>query len=250
MQFRCHGCWIGLQLNSGRQADRRRDHTCLQRAHQMTSNGRTGQLDAYVALAAPLVFISLVLVQAWQSPGYSHVSLPISALAAWPSGWIQNLNFLILAAGMLAFAVLMHRSVAGSPAGVVGPMLLAFCGAGLVLAAAFPWVRLEEGFAVPRGHVVGAGITFAGAGAGFTILSRRMSGDPEWASLAPYTLITGAGILGLFIATFLGARSDGAPFRQWLGLLQRLTLLLWLPCVTALSWRALRGVRHEAAGWP
>ena len=207
---------------------------------------RTGRLVASVALAAPLLFVVLVVMQAWQRPGYSHVSLPISALAAWPTGWIQNANFLILAAGMLAFAMLMHRSVAGSSTGAAAPLLLAVCSAGLVLAAAFPRALLEDGFVVPRGHVVGAGLTFTGAGAGLTILARRMSGDPDWASLAPYTLITGAGILAHFVVTFLGARSDGAPLRHWLGLLQRLTLLLWLPCVIVLAWRALRSHGHPA----
>lgn len=206
----------------------------------------TDRLVASIAFAAPLVFIVLVAALAWRSPGYSHVSLPISALAAWPGGWVQNVNFLILAAGMLAFATLMHRSVVPGAYAAAGPLLLALSGVGLIMAAAFPWALLADGFAVPRGHIAGAGLTFCGAGAGLTILSRRMSRDSNWADLSRYALVTGAGILVLFIATFLGARSDGAPLRQWLGLLQRLTLLLWLPCVIALSWRTLRRLPRNA----
>ena len=47
-------------------------------------------------LVAPFPFIALVIVQGLLQPGYSHVVQPISALAALPLGWLQNLNFYIL----------------------------------------------------------------------------------------------------------------------------------------------------------
>jgi hypothetical protein len=197
-------------------------------------------LVASLAVSAPVIFAAAVMVQAWQIPDYSHVTHPISALAAWPRGWVQSLNFGILAAGMFAFAALMNRAVRRGPTGVAGSLLLAVCGVGLVLAAAFPWAPLGDGFAVPRAHVVGAGLTFCGAGGGLTILSRRMMADAEWERLAPYTLVSGLGVLLFFIIILAGARSDGDPLRSWLGLLQRLALVLWLPCVIALAWHALR----------
>ena len=50
-----------------------------------------------VAGLAPFPFIALVILQGLLQPGYSHVVQPISALAALPLGWSQNLNFYILA---------------------------------------------------------------------------------------------------------------------------------------------------------
>jgi hypothetical protein len=34
----------------------------------------------------PLLFIALVIVQGMLQPDYSHIAMPISALAAWPLG--------------------------------------------------------------------------------------------------------------------------------------------------------------------
>ena len=47
---------------------------------------------AIAGIVAPVWFITLVIVQGVLQPDYNHISLPISALAAWPAGWIQNLN--------------------------------------------------------------------------------------------------------------------------------------------------------------
>jgi hypothetical protein len=42
---------------------------------------------------------------------YSHVRMPIRALAAWPMGWMQILNFCISAALTIVFAVGLHAGV-------------------------------------------------------------------------------------------------------------------------------------------
>ena len=44
-------------------------------------------------LIGPVLFSTAIVVQGAMLPEYSHVRLPISALAAWPTGWIQNINF-------------------------------------------------------------------------------------------------------------------------------------------------------------
>jgi uncharacterized protein DUF998 len=48
---------------------------------------------ALAGIIGPVVFATLMVVQGFLLPDYSHVRLPISALAAWPTGWIQVLNF-------------------------------------------------------------------------------------------------------------------------------------------------------------
>ena len=55
----------------------------------MAARLATGQL-AIAGMVAPVWFITLVIVQGLLQPDYSHVTMPISALAAWPAGWIQN----------------------------------------------------------------------------------------------------------------------------------------------------------------
>jgi hypothetical protein len=48
---------------------------------------------ALAGIIGPLSFTTLVVVQGFLLADYSHVRLPISALAAWPTGWIQDINF-------------------------------------------------------------------------------------------------------------------------------------------------------------
>src|SRR5919199_6379070 len=74
-------------------------------------------------LVGPIVFTVLVIVQGVIQPDYSHIALPISALAAWPSGWLQNVNFLLLAGLMSMFAIGMHLKLPLERGGAIGPGL-------------------------------------------------------------------------------------------------------------------------------
>lgn len=195
---------------------------------------------AMAGMIAPLVFVILVIVQGLQHSDYSHIELPISALAAWPHGWVQSLNFVVLGSGVLAFTAALHRRLGGDRGRVAGTLLLAAAGIGLLLAAMFPWERIDGGFFVPRGHLAGAAFTFIGAGTGLVVISRRMAVDAHWRSMSAYTLASGIAVLALFLITMFAARPEDAPLHTSLGLLQRLTLLVWFPCMAVLSWHIIR----------
>ena len=47
---------------------------------------------AGAGIAGPLIFAVAALMQSLLREDHSLVALPISALAAGPSGWVQNLN--------------------------------------------------------------------------------------------------------------------------------------------------------------
>ena len=59
---------------------------------------------AVAGLIGPVWFVTLVIVQGILQPDYSHIRMPISALEAWPAGWIQRLNFVVFGA-LLAWSV-------------------------------------------------------------------------------------------------------------------------------------------------
>jgi hypothetical protein len=59
----------------------------------------------------PVLFTTLVILQGALIPEHSHVRLPISALAAWPTGWIQNVNFFVAGLLTIAFAYGLHLRV-------------------------------------------------------------------------------------------------------------------------------------------
>jgi len=198
---------------------------------------------AYAGIAGPVIFTVLVVVQGVLQPDYSHIRLPISALAAWPLGWIQETAFLILGLCMIAFALGLHRGIRpGKTAsqGGAGAALLAMGGVGILVAGAFSWKMVDGVPTETPPHVVGAITSFASTGLGFVRLSRRMSGDPGWRDLARYTQITGVAVLLLFIAVGFFAVDDGAPLHAWAGLLQRVLCLVLFSCLIVLAVRLSR----------
>ena len=79
---------------------------------------RGGSRLWWAGVVGPILFTALVITQGLLQPDYSHVAMPISALAAWPLGWVQNLNFAVFALLLAAFTVGLHRSV--DPTGTAG----------------------------------------------------------------------------------------------------------------------------------
>jgi len=165
------------------------------------------------------------------------VQLPISALSAWPWGWLQNLNFFVFGLLMIAFAVDLHRGMRSYRRGIIGPVLLVLSGIGVLIAGAFPWQRVGGEFIVPAGHLAGAALTFLGAGTGLIAISRRMTSDRRWRSVASYVLASGVTIVALFLLIMGFARTEDAPLHPWVGLLQRLILAAWFPCIILLGLR-------------
>jgi hypothetical membrane protein len=197
---------------------------------------------ALAGIIGPVVFTTLVIVQGVLLPDYSHIALPISALAAWPTGWIQRLNFYISGSLLIVFGAALNSGVAQTARGFAGPALLALGGIGIVTAGIFSWQMVEG---VPRetpGHVVAAVTTFAATGLGWVVFSRRLKSDPAWNDLATYTLATGVAVLVLFVALGFFAIDDGTPLHPWAGLLQRVLCLVWFTCLIVVAMR----LRHIA----
>lgn len=192
-------------------------------------------------LIAPFPFIPLVILQAWLQPGYSHVAHPISALAALPLGWLQNINFYVLGTLMIAYAIGLHFSIRRAPRAAIGPTLVALSGVGVILSGVFPW-RQENGvFIEPVGHVVGAVMAFLGASIGHIVVSRRMRHDPQWKSIASYVLASGIMMLLLFFAVGY-ALDPGSPLQPWTGALQRFLVAVWFACTFVIALRGRNAV--------
>jgi hypothetical membrane protein len=207
------------------------------------SDTRSPGLTAILALAglvAPLWFTTLVIVQGWLQPDYSHVAMPVSALAAWPAGWIQNLNFFVNGGLLIAFAIGLQLGIRPTRRGAVGIALLLASGVGNEVAGLFPWRMVDGVPTESASHVVGALLSFLGASVGLMATSRRMAADPQWRDLASYTLATGAAMLLLFVALGAFAIGDGTPLHPWAGLLQRVIVVFWFVCVMILAARLRR----------
>ncbi len=195
-------------------------------------------------IIGPIWFTTLVIVQGILQPDYSHIAMPISALAAWPAGWIQNLNFFVMGILTAAFTIGLHHAIRPTRFGVVGILLLLASCVGILMAGYFHWIKVNGVPTETRPHVVGAVLSFLCSSTGLMIVSRRMTADPQWQSLSSYVLVTGIVMLVLFIALGGFAVDEGTPLHAWAGLLQRLLLAFWFPCMIVMALRALRLARE------
>ena len=205
---------------------------------------------AIAGMIGPLFFIALVIAQGILQPDYSHIAMPISALAAWPAGWMQNLNFFLLGTLNAAFTIGLHNGIRATRFGAIGILLLLVSCLGILLAGLFPWINLNGVPTETPQHVVGAVLTFSGASTGLVVLSRRMSTDPRWHSLSAYVLGTGIVMVILFIVVGFFAVDAGTPFHSWAGLLQRLLVVVWVTCQLVMARRLLRLARDQAVDSP
>lgn len=198
---------------------------------------------ALAGIAGPVVFTVGFLAQEQLRRGeYDPVSEVVSALAAGPNGWMQQVNFVVLGALTMIFAVALHRGLAPSRAGIVGPLALFISGASNVLAAIFPLREDAAGATYdPGGHQVAGMIFFASSFIALIALSRRCAADPRWRTVAGWVLA--AGVLAALSFPVMGVLviPDDAPLHDWAGVAQRLIVLAFLfPPRIALALRLLR----------
>ena len=188
------------------------------------------RLAAMAGIAGPIVFTLGFLAQEQFRRGEYHpISQVVSALDAGDNGWIQQLNFVVLGVLTMAFAVGLHRGLAPSRAGIVGPAALFVSGAACVLAAFFPLRDDAAGQVYDRGgHQVAGTLFFASSSVAQVALSRRCAADPRWRQLSGWILV--AGVLAVLSFPLMGVFviPDEAPLHDWAGLAQRLIVLLLL----------------------
>ena len=203
---------------------------------------------ATAGIAGPIIFAVVALVHSLLRPDHSLVTHPVSALAAGPSGWLQNANFLLFGVLMIAYAIGLHLGVRPTKWGVVGVTFLVLSGVGLMWGGVFPATDATGAFDGDRLlHVPGFIITFLGGGIGLIVMSRRMARDSRWKSLATYALVTGMAMLVLILVGGGLVRPPGAPLHAWFGLFQWVLLAVWLPCTIVLALRLLRVARAADA---
>lgn len=194
---------------------------------------------SFAGFVAPILFIGLVILQGVRQPDYSHIALPISALAAWPLGWVQVVNFCVTGVLYIVFARGIHHTVMPARRNI-GAHLLILTGLGLIAAGTFSWKMVDGVPTETPAHVVGAIVTFVSLSIGLLSLSRRLRRDPAWSDLANYTLLTALVVFALFLTVAFYAIDEGTPLHPWAGIVQRILVIVWLTWVVV----AARRLRH------
>jgi hypothetical membrane protein len=222
--------------------------TQQQMASQVSSRIGEGNLVAIGAAAGiigPLLFTVGFIVQGlFRSGEYDPIAETVSALEAGPNGWIQQLNFVVFGVLMMIFGVGLSKVLRTRRRWTAFAVVL-WWAVGLLMAGLFPLRENADGQTYdPTGlHQPNGAVFFLSTWAGLAILSWCLRSDPRWRNLVPYTMITSAALAVLFAVLAVLAIPDSAPLHPWAGLLQRLVLAVWFPCLVVLGVRLRRVAR-------
>jgi hypothetical protein len=201
------------------------------------------------AAAGPLTFLAVATAEGLLRADYDPIAQPISALAIGPRAFVQELNFVLLAAAFLAFAAVLRNALRPGMASIAAPGLFGLMALGVSVAAAFP---MDAPSTPPtltgRLHDVGGFLVFPWIPVVLLVLARRFRHDGDWRPYSRYTLLTGLFCLAmlLFFLVFVGPPS-GSPrlASEYRGLTQRILLL---PFFTWIALVARHAYRLASAG--
>jgi hypothetical protein len=210
----------------------------------------------------PPLFVAVLLLAGAVRSGYDPVRHFGSLLSLGDQGWIQIANFIVSGTLFVAFAFGLRRTFASGPGSRWAPVLIGGVGVGLIISGIF---TTDPSFGYPPGtppgspvstswhgvlHFLGAVLVFGFFGLGglptacFIVARRaRRFGDR---GLMVYSLASGVGVLGFFIAAFAipgsqGGASDSA------GLFQRISITIGWTWLTVLALTLLRQPDHAPA---
>jgi hypothetical protein len=195
----------------------------------------TTDLLLLFGVAAPILFEAVVLIEGALRPGYDPTYHTGSELELGTRGWVQRANFLLMGAGGLAFAVGVYRTLDT----IVGAVLLAIFGLGLIVAGVFtpdavrgyPPGAPSEPATKPTWRalvhaVIGGPVAFLAIFGACLTIAPHLQG--AWRL---YTLLTAVAGLALTIWTALAFLRGAAKT----GLVQRGLIVMYLTWIVVLG---------------
>jgi len=214
--------------------------------------GRIGQgnliaIGAVTGMIGPLLFTVGFIVQGlFRHDEYDPIAETVSALEAGPSGWIQQLNFFVFGILMMIFGAGVGFALRTRRRRIASAIVL-WWAIGLLMAGFFPLREnaARQTYDPTEMHQPNGAVFFLSTWVGLAILSWCLRSDLRWRDLVPYTMITSVALAILFGVLAALAIPDSGPLHPWAGLLQRLVLAVWFPCLVVLAAR-LRKVARAA----
>jgi hypothetical protein len=205
---------------------------------------------AGVAAVGPLLFFAIATIEGFVRAEYDAIAQPISALALGPRGWVQEVNFAVLAVSFGACAAVLREQLRDGTAAVAGPAIFALMTIGVTLAGLFPMDAVGTGPTLAgRLHTAGGFLVFPWMPVVLLALAWRFRRDARWRPYFAYTLGTGLlslATIGLFLA-FVGPPGSSPRVLSGLaGLVQRLQLVPFFAWIAVVAGRvALRAAPRE-----
>jgi hypothetical protein len=195
----------------------------------------------WIAGAGPLLFFAVATTEGFLRVGYDPIAEPISALALGPRGWIQQLNFGLLAASFLSFAFVLRVQFRRGAASLAAPAVMIVMTIGLVLSGIFPMDAAKSPpTVVGRLHVVGGFLIFPWMPVVPLVAARRFRLDGPWRRYFAYTLTTAilSAATITFFLLFVGPPGVPRPLSELAGLVQRVQLVPFFAWMAVIAARA------------
>lgn len=197
------------------------------------------------ALLSPIVFVAVVTVLGFVTPGYSHLNHTISRLAIEKYGWIQTLNFLQFAVGLIFTGVHIAESMDKEGSRRIIKTVFTFSASILILAAITPTDPIEN-VRFSFSYLSPLGIMHVGTVIGFLLVSplgisrlyRALGTEPHYNRYAPFTTVMGfltfMSSMVWFVFYLFGV------FLEYRGIFQKAIALIVIIWIMTLNTHALK----------
>jgi hypothetical protein len=198
---------------------------------------------------SPIVFLLVVALLGFVTPGYNHLSHTISRLAIMKYGWIQTINFLQLAVGCILMGKQIATSMTHEASRRIIRIFFTFASSVLILAAvapADPTDTFNLSLFTPAGSVhAGSVLTFMlVAPLVIARLFRALKTEPKYHHIGRLTIITGttACVASIVWVAFFTL----GMFGEYRGIFQKFIALLTFTWMMTIHAIALKSSSHHS----
>jgi hypothetical membrane protein len=196
---------------------------------------------ALVAAAGPALLVVGDTVASWSRPGYDVLAEPISHLGIGPRPWLLNVPLIACGLGVVAFAVVLRRSLAPLPRASLASGFFALFGVLFAVAGVLPLSDpvdphpLRNALHFILGFFLGMSALVVALFSTASVLRR---GHAAGRGHRRYTLATAALVVALVPATFVFFNPDSSLYEAGIGgVLERLMFLVFLAWFEVTTWR-------------
>ncbi|WP_407572966.1 DUF998 domain-containing protein [Deinococcus altitudinis] len=185
--------------------------------------------SALAGLVAPVLFVTIFMLEGWLRPGYHPASMFVSELSLGPRGWVQIANFVVTGGLVVVFAWGLRTFLFAGRATKGGARCLTIIGVSLIASGPSvtdPSVLFNQHS--PHGllHGLFGAMVFSLAPISCFIFFRRFLPDPIWRRFAWWTLAVGVVLVLTIVALKVSQLSQGALFMSR-GLVQQVYLVVF-----------------------
>lgn len=200
---------------------------------------------ALAGVVGPPLFVLVFTLAGWLRPGYSALRQEVSALGVGPTGWLQNINFVVFGVLLVLFAVAFADGMRGTLEARrrrTMLVLLVLSGVGMTLSGVFTM----ESDRVLVHWLGGFVLAFLPPIAVCFLTAVRLRHRSGWLAPATYSLAVGIAAVALIAATFVFLNPAFPTLNQLGGLLQRLLMALVFSWHVVFGWWLWRHGRKDS----